>query len=426
VNSRPDFIDLPHSATGDEVFDEFLDNCIHNYWSPQLVQMIRDATRDADTVVRIRRFSSDNPLVSAEEWESCYLEIVSPERCSIIYRQGGDKREIQVAYIRHEIDEIQEEVRTNGAAVTLPQMRRKIIIEELTPEEFRYYDQTEGKWREDLREDNVWGFVPLHEVNNEYDASLDGGQSDLEAPLPFIMALHEVIAQTLVAHKAHSIPKAKFKINDLTTFLANNFPDAFETDEAGQIDPTTFSGTVNWKGTEILFFQAGEEDADYLEAQSVLGDSVSLAEFIIDMIAISSETPRSILLGTRTDDTDEMVPFAKAINRKRRFFAESIQGICKMALAINLMEPLRVPLSWEEITPQEALTRAQALQQEVMAAEVLATREVISDRTVRASLRRKVPHMKSDSQEKEDAKDNKQIEITSGQSVSGTDSGRNE
>ena len=426
VNSRADFIDLPHSATGDELYDEFLDNCIHVFWRAQLIQMIRDATRDADTIVRIRRHSSDNPLVASEEWEACYLEIVSPERCSILYKQGGDKREIDRAYIRHEVEEVVEERQVDGRSITLPQIRAKVIIEELTPEVFRYYDQTEGIWRDELREDNVWGFVPLYEVANEYDASLDGGQSDLEAPLPFIMALHEVLAQSLVAHKAHSIPKAKFKVNDLTAFLANNFPESFEADETGGVDPTTFNGTVNWKGTEILFFQAGEEDAEYLEARSVLGDSISLCEFLIDMIAMSSETPRAILLGTKFDDTDEMVPFAKAINRKRGFFSETIQEVCKMVLAINFMEPLKVPLAWEEITPAEALTRAQALQQEVMAGEVLATREVISDRTLRATLRRRIPNMKPDSQEKSDATSNKQLPMISPQSVSGTDSGRNE
>jgi len=425
VNSRMDFIDLPHPATGDEVIDEFLENCIHTYWPNKLLEMIRDATRDADTVVRIRRHDMGNKLVTPEEWEACYLEIVPPERCSIIYKQTGDKRQIEAAYIRHEIEEIVEETNQNGRALQLPQVRRKVIIEELTPSEFRYFDQTEGIWRNDLKEDNSWGFVPLYEVNNEYDASLDGGQSDLEAPLPFIMALHDVIAQSLVAHKAHSIPKAKFKVNNMTSFLVNNFPDAFENDENGNPDPMKFTGQVNWKGTEIMFFE-GDEDADFLEAQSVLGDSATLADFLIGCIAIASETPRSILMASAPDTESEMIPFTKMINRKRKFFTEAIQEICKMVQVINLMPPTRVSMEWEELTPEEALIRAQAFQQEVMAGEVLATRQVISDRTLRAHLRKNVPHMKPDSQEKEDAKSNKELPVVSAGSVSGSDSGANE
>jgi hypothetical protein len=131
-------------------------------------------------------------------------------------------------------------------------------------------------------------------------------------------------------------------------------------------------------------------------------------------------------MATTENDTDEMVPFAKAINRKRTFFTEDIQEICKMVMVINLMPPKKVPLFWEELTAEEALKQAQALQQEVMAGEVLATRQVISDRTLRANLRRKIPHMKADSQEKSDAKSNKELPMISSGSVSGTDSGANE
>ncbi len=425
VNSRVDYIDLPHPATGDEVVDEFLENCIHTYWASQLQEMIRDAVRDAETVVRIRRHSENNRLVSPEEWEACYLEMIPIERTSILYKTNGDRREIEVAYVRHEIEEMIEDLNVNGRAVQLPQMRQKVIIEEITPDRFRYFDQSEGKWRDDLEQPNTWGFVPLCEVINEHDSALEGGQSDLEAVLPLIFAFHDVMASSLTAHKAHSIPKAKFKINDMMSFLANNWPDAFTKDVNGIIDPSSFNGEIQWKGTEILFFNS-EEDADFLEATSVLGDSKVLMDFLIDCIAMVSETPRSILMGTRVDDRDEITPFVKLINRKRQFFMPYVQEICKMVLAINYMNPIVVPLSWDEITPQEALDKAQALQQRVMADEVLATREVISDRTMRADLRRHLPHMKSDSREKADARGNKQLEVVSPGSVSGTDSGANE
>ncbi len=425
VNSRPDFIELPHSATGDEVIDEFLESCIHTYWSSSLLQMIRDATRDAETVIRIRRHSTENKLVGAEEWEACYLEIVPPESTSVYYKQNGDLREIDRAYIRHEIEEIKEEARVNGRAIMLPQVRRKVIIEEITPTDFRYYDETEGIWRDDLHQTNSWGFVPLVEVRNENEGYLEGGQSDLEAVLPYLFAFHDVMAASLMAHKAHSIPKAKFKINDMMNFLSNNWPDSFERDANGNVDPSSFNGKVQWKGTEILFFQA-DEDAEYLEANSVLGDSKTLMEFLIDCISIISETPRSIMMNTRIDDRDEIMPFVKLINRKRQHFKPFIQEICKMVMAINFMEPVVVPLAWDEITTDEALAKAQALQQRVMADEVLATREVISDRTMRADLRRHIPHMKSDSREKQDATGNKQLEIVSPGSVSGSDSGKNE
>lgn len=423
INSSMDFIDLPRSATGDEIVDEFLDNCIQNYWSRQLLEMYRNACRDADTVVRVRRDAMDDPLISASEWESCYLEIVDPERC-VIYYDLGNKRVIDKAYIRHTVEMMIEDADTSGRAITLPQVREHQIIEEITKDSYRYFDETEGRWLDNLEQPNPWGFVALREVHNEFESTLEGGQSDFEAALPFILALHDVMSQTLMAHKAHSIPKAKFKVNDMLSFLANNWPDAFELDAQGRPVPGTFNGEISWKGTEILFMQS-EENVEFLEATSVLGDSKVLMEFLIDCIAITSETPHTILMNSKPQTEDEMVPFTKKINRKRKFFAEDIQAICKMALAINHMEPLRVPLSWDVLTPQEALAKAQALQQDVMSAEVLATREVISDQTVRSHLRPFIPSMKSSSQEAKDAKGNKQLEVVSPNSVSGTDAGKN-
>lgn len=430
INSSADFIGLPRAASGDEVVDEFLDNCIFVYWSNVLFQMYRNACRDAETIVRIRRDAMDDPLVSPEEWEACYLEIVDPERVVIFYNVEN-RRIIDKAYIRHEIEMVTEEAQIDGRSMILPQVRQHSIIEEITPDLYRYYDETEGEWLSDLEKPNGWGFVPLREVKNEYESSLEGGQSDFEAAMPFIFALHDVMSQSLLAHKAHSVPKAKFKVNDMLSFLQNNWPDAFEKDEYGRPVADSFNGEISWKGTEILFMQS-DEDVEFLEAESVLGESKVLMEFLIDCIAIASETPHSMLMKTNTDiGSDQMVPFTKKIMRKRESFSEDIQAICKMVLSINHMAPIRVPLSWEEITPEAALAKSQALQQDVMSLEVLATREVISDQTVRSTLRSKIPLMKSSSKEALDAKNNKQIEMqsagtTSPQSVKGTDSGVNE
>lgn len=436
INSRVDFIDLPMSATGDEIIDEFLNNAIHTYWAGVLLQAFRDACRDAETIVRIRRHDVNNKLVTADEWESCYLEIVPPETCAIYYKQQGDTTEIEAAYIRHEIDVKFEDATANGSYLSQPVVRTQVVIEELTPESFRYFNETEGRWMDEIEETNSWGFVPLVEGFNEYDAVLKGGQSDFESCLPFIMAFHDVVAQTLVAHKAHSIPKAKFKVHDMMNFIANNWPESFDLDETGRPVLDSFNGNISWKGTEMLFFDAEGEDAEFLEVQSALGDSKALLDFLLTCIAISSETPKSLLMDQTVQDADEMTPFSKMINRKRRHFANMIQTICKMVLAINLMEPTRVPLSWEEITPDIALKKSQALQQDVMSYETLATRQVISDGTIRRSLRRSIPAMKSGTQEAADAKKNVNLLPTapggaqgasgapvSHQSATGTDAG---
>lgn len=430
VNSIGDFMSLPMSATGDEIVDEFLNTCIHTYWSAELIQMIRDGSRDADVIIRVKRHDPENPLVTPDEWESCYLEVVPPETCAIFYRQTGDKSEIEVAYIRHEIEEILEGAEDSGRTLRQPITRPHVIIEEITPERYRYYDETDGEWRDDLEEINDWNFVPLVEGFNEYDAGLQGGQSEFESPLPFIMAFHDVMSQTLVSHKAHSIPKAKFKVNDMMNFIKNNWPESFDIDETGQPILDSFNGSISWKGTEMLFFDADGEDAEFLEVQQANNGSKELLDFLLTCISISSETPKSILMDQTAQDADEMVPFSKKINRKRVNWTPTIQMVCKMVLAINFMPPTRVPLSWEEITPELALKKSQQLQQDVMSMETLATRQVISDDTIRRSLRRSIPAMKSGTQEKSDAKKNVDLLAAgaggapvSPQSTTGSDAG---
>jgi hypothetical protein len=431
VNAQVDFIDLPMSATGDEVVDEFLNRGIHVFWTGELQQMFRDSLRDAETVVRVRRYDQNNPLISADEWESCYLEVVPPETVAIFYREDGtDNREIEAAYVRHEISHIKQRATDTGAVLRQPEVVGQVVIEEITPEKYRYYNETEGRWMGELESANPWNFVPFLQVSNEYEATLQGGQSEYEQPLPFMGAFHDVMSQSLVAHKSHSIPKVKFKVNDMMTFLANNWPDAFELDSTGRPDINSFNGQISWKGTEILFFDAENEDADLLQVTSALGDSKTLLDFLLTCIAISSETPKSLLMDQTAQDADEMVPWAAKINRKRKSYQPYIQQICKMVLAINFMDPVRVPLSWEEITPDQALKKAQALQQDVMSYEVLATRQVISDGTIRKQLRRGIPAMQPGTQEAADAKKNVSLNLTPGGtgatstgSVKGTDSG---
>src|SRR6185312_8714213 len=118
------------------------------------------------------------------------------------------------------------------------------------------------------------------EVHNEWDSALQDGQSEFESVLPFLQAFHDLMVQGLRAHTYHSTPKVKFKLRDVTQFIKNNFPNVI--DENGQV---TAGGEVNWKGREILFFNE-EEDGEFLEARSVLGDTKTLAEFLIDCICI--------------------------------------------------------------------------------------------------------------------------------------------
>jgi hypothetical protein len=212
-------------------------------------------------------------------------------------------------------------------------------------------------------------------------------------------------------------------VQDVQNFLVNNFPESFEMDTSGNPIPGSFNGTVSWKGTEILFFQP-EEDAAFLEARSVLGDSKTLMEFLIDCIVISSETPRWVfLLDVGAADRTEMLAFVNKLSRKRANFTRPIQELCKMILAVNGSEVVLPKFMWEDIDPQQIVNKAAALQQVTMSLELVAERQLVSDTTAREYLRRFVPNMKSPEQEAEDAKSNLTLAVPD-PAVSNSPSGR--
>jgi hypothetical protein len=80
--------------------------------------------------------------------KSCYLEVINPECVAIYYKGGGTKGEIERAYVRHEVDEVVQPAEDTGASLTQPLTRQHVIIEEITPDKYRYFDETEGEWRE--------------------------------------------------------------------------------------------------------------------------------------------------------------------------------------------------------------------------------------------------------------------------------------
>jgi hypothetical protein len=269
------------------------------------------------------------------------------------------------------------------------------VIEIVTRDRYVFFDQNDMQYLTDLETPNTWGFVPFMEVFNEWDSSLQGGQSDLETVIPFINAFHDVVAQGLQAHKYHSTPKIKLKLEDVSNFIKNNFPDTWDATTG-----TVKNGSsVNWTGREIIFFNS-QEDAEFLEAQSVLGDTKTLADFLIDCIAIASQTPEWAFMrvdagSANSDRNAQTVPFLRKVMRKRISYNKAIQQLCKMAMVAYGEIPYRVKVVWDTIRADDQLVLAQAFQQIIMGLEVAAQRGEISDETYRETIRAFLPLMAS-------------------------------
>jgi len=406
INSTPEFMGLPWSSTGDEFVDELLNDCIHIHWPSEIISAVRDSCRDSKSVLRLRQRPASDPLASVEEINSGYLEVIPPEEVEIFYADFASRR-IERALITHSVDEVKRN--DDGSPLLVKgewQVHKRTIIEEITSDSYTFFDEETNEVLTDMGKGNPWGFVPLVEVFNDFDASLEGGQSDLTSVQPFINAFHDVLGQALVSHKQHAIPKAVFRVQDVQNFLLNNFPDSFEQDENGNPVFGTFTGEVSWKGTEIVFLNA-EEGAEFLEARSVLGDSKTLLEFLIDCMVIAAEVPRWVLmLDVGAADRVEMLAFTNKLWRKRMNFAKPIQEICKMILVVNKRDPVMPKFKWEDIDPNQLVNKAQALQMVTMSLELAQERQLISDATGREYLRQYVPNMKSPAEEETDAKKN--------------------
>jgi hypothetical protein len=281
IDRAVEFIGIPVVAGDDEGLVADVNIAIERHWKPQLQEIFRNAMRDSLTYVRVWQPLLADPLTTDEERRACTLTMYEPERITVTYDRRNPRR-IEQAVIETEVEWADEiEPRPDAVRGTKPKVKTHLIWEIITPERYRYYDRTDRRWLTDWERANTAGFVPILPVWNEYDSALSGGQSDLESVYPFIKAFHEVMRQTLQAHKYHSTPKLRFKVDDVVGFLKNNFPTTI--DEDGKPIP---GAAIPWQGREVLFIGT-EEELDFVEIQSVLGDSKVIMEFLIDCIAVA-------------------------------------------------------------------------------------------------------------------------------------------
>jgi hypothetical protein len=417
VDRTVEFMGTPQIASDDEDRDNELNNAIQKQWKPALLEVFRNSLRDSCCVVRMYRPSVRNPLVTEEEREACAIEVYAPEQVTIEYdpQDGATmfpriQRAIIVSWVPFPDRDTQPRPDPQrGARV---QVKEHEIWEILTPDKTTYWDRTDNKYLTEWERDNPDGFVPLIEVYNEWDSTIHGGQSEYETVYPFIKAFHEVFLQGLKAHKYHSLPKIKFKVKDVDAFLANNYPET--------IDPVTKrpkpQSVVRWEGREMLFLSP-EEDIEAIEVTSVLGDTKTLLEFLVDCIAVAAEMPEEMFMRTEAGATSgtgdkKFLAFERKIERKRTMYQPFIIMLCKMRQVMNSRVPEVGEVLWEEVTVDNLVKLTSAFEKLVMSLEVVLQRQLVSDDTARSTIRsfRLFRRMKSPQREAEDAKDNFEIE----------------
>lgn len=422
VDISVNFMGLPTAASDNNDLNSFMNECLSDYWGSTLQEAFRDAIRDSKTIVRISKPDIFDPLMTMDEASHCKLEVLAPERVDI-ERNAANKNIMERALVRHRMVFITDD--GDPAQGIDPTVDEHDVIEIIDRDRFRFFDQTTNQWLDDLARPNAYGFVNLLEIFHEWDSQLQSGQSDLETVIPFIQAFHDVLAQGLQAHKYHSTPKVKMKLADVGAFIKANFPSAWD----DMTNTIKSEAEISWRGREIIFMQA-EDDMGFVEAQSVLGDTKQLAEFLIDCICIASQTPEWAFMrvdagSANSDRNAQTVPLLKKIEKKRLMFATPVQELLKMMQVINGLIPYRPSISWEVVRVDDAVVEMQALQQLTMALQVARDSGQISDETYKRMIQPYLPAMKSPSREATDAEKNVQPTIPAIPVVAGPQ-GRNE
>lgn len=413
IDRAVEFIGLPSVSVGDERLDNEINDAIQKDWAAVWQEMLRNAMRDSKTVVRMWQ-PPFSPLVTEEERTACKIATVDPERCTFVYDpQNPDIVDRVVIVTEVEFPDTAIDISPAGDPPRgqRPQTKAHRIWEVITADSYRYYDESDAVWLTDWARDNPYGFVPMFEVWNEYDSTLSGGQSDFESVYPFVKSFHEILLQGLKAHRYHSAPKLEMSIEDVYSFLANNFPDTIGDD--GKIIP---GSTIKWEGREVIITGINDK-VGYIEAKSVLGDTKTLLEFLVDCISVAAEMPEEFFMrteqGVSSSGSARFEAFEKKIERKRKIFQPAIQMMVKMHEAINDRTPTRPEVFWDEIRTENLASYAQAMQQIVMSLEVILQRKLVSDNTAREMLRfvfkRFFRLMKSPSQEAADAATNEDL-----------------
>jgi hypothetical protein len=218
-----EYIGLPLVTSNDSDMTVWLNDCIHNFWGAQILEVYRDAMRDAKTVFRFRQPMIDNPLFTEEDRMHGRIEVVPPETVELEWNPA-DADMLDRAVIHHDIDfdeRTLEEV-TEGVA---PRYTTHHILEIITPDRYRFFDASDNVYLTSWETANSSGFVPVWPAFNEYAADLGGGQSDIEPVLPFIQAFHEVLLQTLAAAQVPLDTEGEVQHQEVANFLKNNFPE---------------------------------------------------------------------------------------------------------------------------------------------------------------------------------------------------------
>ena len=336
VNTTAGFMGAPGFTHTDIDADQALEQAMQ-CWTGKILRINRNTLRDGDVFARVVRAPGrfDNKQIFD-------LTLVPPEWVTQITDPLTGAW--QTLIIRHPV------------VVTDPTGRKTgdySIIETLTPREriIEADSRAPAQLREkNGAEPNPWGFIPLVHFRNEAEENQLFGCSELEPIEPFMKAYHDTMLHAVQGSKLFSRPKTKFALKDVQKFLSDNF-------SAEQIQ----SGKLPFADKEIFLMQEND-DVSFITAESGLAGVTTLLKFIFRNIVDVSETPEfafgTAVASSKASVSEQMVPLARKIRRKRGMFEEHYGELAGMFLAMwgkvenRRLQTFDVDVAWDELSPK--------------------------------------------------------------------------
>ncbi|MBO8169335.1 MAG: phage portal protein [Thermoanaerobacteraceae bacterium] len=359
INTTVGFMGVPRFLSEDEDAQTVLDDFFSaNVSKMQLTH--RNALRDGDCFVWITREETEDAALYPEAKVRLVYNIIPPEQVKKINRDPLTGKPREYVLVSEHVWEDED-----GAK------KRAVITQRISRE--RRVIQIQGDNPPGIQpgeEKNSWGFIPIVHFKNEGDETDEFGKSDLEPIEPFLKAYHDVMLHAIQGSKMHSTPRLKLKLKDVAEFLKNNF---------GITDPQKFAtdgGTINLDGHELLIF-TDDEDAEFIEVRSAIGDAATLLKFLFYCIVDTSETPE-FAFGVHTPSSlssvkEQMPILVRRIARKREHFTEAWQLLARIVLAMTAQAEGKrfsthaTTLEWDEIDPRDEKDVAETLERVVNA-----------------------------------------------------------
>jgi hypothetical protein len=345
INTTAGFMGVPHFTHTNPEADNALEDAMAK-WAGKLLRINRNVLRDGDAFARI-----DIVQDRFGDKQMFDLRLIPPEWVTPVPDPlTGTYSKIVIRYPVNIMDDAGRIVSDYTVSEILTKDTRTIEYDSKAPAELIAQNKTEP---------NPWGFIPIVHFKNEAEETQLYGSSDLEPLEPFMRIYHDTMLFAAQGSKLFSRPKAKFKLSDVDKFLKDNF-------SADEIK----AGRLKFADKEIFLMQDGD-DADFITADSGLSGITTLLEFIFYCIVDVSETPEfafgTAVASSKASVSEQMVPLARKIRRKRGMFEEYYSELASMYLAMwSKVENVRlddydVDIGWEEISPKDDSTVANTI-----------------------------------------------------------------